>query len=67
MKQITLLAGLFLLVGIISCRDTKKEQQEIDQMIEQVETIEKQIEETATEVDQKAEELQEALKALDSI
>ena len=67
MKHITLIAGLFLLVGIISCRDTKKEQQEIDQMIEQVETIEKQIEETATEVDQKAEELQKALKALDSI
>lgn len=67
MKHITILLGLFLLFGTLSCRDTNKEKEEVEQIIEQVESIEKQVEETAVEVDQKAEEVQEALKELDSI
>lgn len=55
------------LVGIISCRDTKKEQEELDKTLDTIESVEQEIDETVEEVEKKGEEVESALKQLDSI
>jgi len=62
----TLLIACFLLASF-SCRDTKKEQEELEQAIEQVQEVEKQVEEATEDLDAKAKEAEEALMELDSI
>ena len=56
-----------ILIGIVSCRDTKKEQEELDKTLDTIESVEKEIDETVEEVAKKAEEVESALKKLDSI
>lgn len=58
--------SLFL-IGFISCRDTKKEQEELDKTLDTIESVEQEIDETVEEVEKKAEEVEMALKQLDSI
>jgi uncharacterized protein YoxC len=67
MKKISLLIASFFLIGVISCRDTKKEQEELDKTLDTIESVEEEIDETVEEVEKKAEEVESALKELDSI
>ncbi len=67
MKKISLLVISIILIGIVSCRDTKKEQEELDKTLDTIESVEQEIDETVEEVEKKAEEVESALKALDSL
>ena len=67
MKKISLLVMSIILIGIVSCRDTKKEQEELDKTLDTIESVELEIDETVEEVEKKAEEVESALKELDSI
>ncbi len=67
MKKISLLVMSIILIGIVSCRDTKKEQEELDKTLDTIEAAEQEIDETVEEVEKKAEEVESALKELDSL
>lgn len=67
MKKISLLVMSIILIGIVSCRDTKKEQEELDKTLDTIESVEQEIDETVEEVAKKAEEVESVLKELDSI
>jgi len=67
MKKLSLLALSVLFMGVISCRDTKKEQQELDATLDKIEAVEQEIDDTVEEVEKKAEEVESALNALDSL
>lgn len=67
MRTFSALLIASILFTSFSCRDTKKEQEELEQAIEQVEEVEKQVEEASEELDAKAKEAEEALMELDSI
>lgn len=59
------LALLFIFIGAISCRDTKKEEEETQATMAEIETVETEVEELAKEVEVQAVELEDALKELD--
>lgn len=67
MKKFSLLSLSILFIGIISCRDTKKEQQELDATLDKIEAVEQDLRETSEEVENKAKEAESALIELDSI
>lgn len=67
MKKLSLLALSVLFMGVVSCRDTKKEQQELDATLDKIESVEQEIDDTVQEVEKKAEEVESALIELDSI
>ena len=67
MKKISLLAMSVLFVGIVSCRDTKKEQEELDSTLDAIEAVELEIDDTVEKVEKKTEEVESVLKQLDSI
>ena len=67
MKKISLLVMSIIFIGIVSCRDTKKEQEELDKTLDTIESVEQEIDETVEEVEKKAEEVESALKELDSL
>lgn len=67
MKKISLLAMSILFVGIVSCRDTKKEQEELDSTLDAIEAVELEIDDTVEKVEKKTEEVESVLKQLDSI
>jgi uncharacterized membrane protein YjjP (DUF1212 family) len=54
-------------LGIISCRDTKKEEEETEAKLEQIEAVEAEVDEMSEDIEAKEVELEEALKELDSI
>ena len=56
-----------LFIGISSCRDTKKEQQELDATLDKIKAVEQEVDQTNQELDQKAEEVEAALSELDSL
>ena len=57
MKKISLLAMSILFVGIVSCRDTKKEQEELDSTLDAIEAVEQEIDDTVEKVEKKTEEV----------
>ena len=67
MKKLSMLVMSVLFIGIISCRDTQKEQEELDATLDKIETVEKEIDETTEELDKKADEVESALSELDSL
>ncbi|SNQ42213.1 hypothetical protein [Cellulophaga lytica] len=67
MKKLSLLCLSIFFIGIISCRDEKKEQQELDATIDKIEAVEQEIDETVEEIEKKSEEVEAALSELDSI
>ena len=67
MKIVSKIFLALLLVAFISCRDTAKEEAELNEAIEEVEEIEAEVETIAEEVETNAEELEEPLKELDSL
>jgi uncharacterized protein (DUF3084 family) len=67
MKTLLKLFVLLLLVGQISCKDTKKEAAESEAALEEIEAVENTVNEASEELDQNLKELEEALQELDSI
>ena len=67
MKIVSKLLFAFLLISIVSCRDTAKEEAELNATIEEVETMNQELDEISNEVDSNAKELEESLEELDSI
>lgn len=67
MKTILKLVVVIMVIGLVSCRDTKKEEAELEAQIEQIESIEAEAATLTEKVDADAKELEEALKELDSI
>lgn len=58
---------LTLLIGFVSCKDAKKEEAEAKVIIEQVESIEKEMDSISDSIDKEAKELEDALNELDNI
>ena len=67
MKYFVQIFALVMILGLVSCRDTKKEEAEAEAAIEEVETVEEEAAQLTEELDKEAAELEEALKELDSI
>ncbi|MFK7811315.1 MAG: hypothetical protein AB8B59_02405 [Maribacter sp.] len=67
MKKLSIVVMSVLFVGVISCGDTKKEQQELDATLDKIEAVEQDIDQTTEELDQKAEEVKSALSELDNL
>ena len=56
-----------LILTFISCKDTKKEEDTNDAVVEEIEAVEAEIDEISSEVDKEAKELESALNELDNI
>ena len=67
MKKLSMMALAILFVGVVSCRDEKKEQQELDATLDKIESVELEMDNTLEEVEKKAEEVESALSELDSL
>lgn len=67
MKIVVKLLLVIAVVTFASCRDTKKEEAETQQVLEQVEAVEQEANEISEKIEQDANELEDALKDLDSI
>lgn len=65
-KSAVLVLGL-LFIGLLSCRDQKKEEEVLNKKLDKIESVEKQVDEAVEELDQKSKEVEEALSELDSI
>ncbi|MGW9684750.1 hypothetical protein [Flagellimonas sp. 2504JD1-5] len=63
-----LMAFIFMIgLVIVACKDTKKEQEELNQKLEQIEAVETAVDSTLNVVNEKAEQVEELIKELDSI
>ncbi len=54
----------FLLLG---CKDTKKEETQLNQQLDEIETVEKTLDSTVKDVHDKAKAVEDLIKDLDSI
>lgn len=59
--------GCLAVLLSLSCKDTEKEEKELNQKLEQIESVEQAVDSTVTEVEEKASEVQGMIKELDSI
>ena len=55
------------LIVIVSCRDSKKEEEETKAAVEKIDKIEAEVEELTEDINMKEKDLEEALKELDSL
>ncbi|MFH6604439.1 hypothetical protein ACEZ3G_13180 [Maribacter algicola] len=67
MEKIGMWAICLLFTGIISCKETADEQQELSETLDKIESVEKAIDETSEELEKKANDVEEALQELDNI
>lgn len=67
MKILSKMLLVILLVGFVSCRDTKKEEEATEAAIEKIEVVESEAEEISNKINEEAAELEDSLKELDSI
>ncbi|WP_300025990.1 hypothetical protein [uncultured Maribacter sp.] len=67
MKKLNISVVFFILLCAFSCRDTAKEQEELDATLDKIEAVEEDLKETSKEVESKAKEVESALSELDSI
>ncbi|MBT8262536.1 MAG: hypothetical protein KJO05_06915 [Bacteroidia bacterium] len=67
MKVVLKLFIVLFVLGLTSCRDTKKEEAELEAVTEQIESVEEEATNIAEEIDAEAEELEETLSELDSL
>ncbi|XLS27962.1 hypothetical protein ACJD0Z_12220 [Flavobacteriaceae bacterium M23B6Z8] len=67
MKKLTLLMLSLVFMGLFSCRDNKKEQEQLDATLDKIEAVESEVDETIEAVEQKTEEVESALEELDSL
>jgi hypothetical protein len=66
-KKLNILVLSFIFLGAVSCRDTEKEEQQLDATLDKIEAVEQDLEKTSEEVESKAKEVESALMELDSI
>lgn len=52
---------------VISCGDTKKEEEELEATLDKIEAVEQDIDETTEKLKQKADEVESALNELDNL
>ncbi|WP_025739482.1 hypothetical protein [Aquimarina pacifica] len=67
MKICIKLIFLLFLIGITSCKDLKKEEEETKVIVEKIEAIETELDQISEDVDAKVKELEASLEDLDSI
>ncbi len=68
MRTMTKILTLFFLMAmIVSCVDKKKEHDEVQRAVKEIEAIEEGIDKAAEEVEKKAEELEKTIEELDNI
>ena len=67
MKILMKITMVLFLVGIVSCRDTKKEEEAEKAVIEKIEAVENEAEEISKKINEEATEVENSLKELDSI
>ena len=67
MKILMKIIMVLFLVGIVSCRDTKKEEEAEKAVIEQIEAVENEAEEISKKINEEASEVENSLSELDSI
>ncbi|TVZ14327.1 hypothetical protein JM81_0530 [Maribacter sp. MAR_2009_72] len=67
MKKLSMLMMSVLFIGVVSCRDTKKEQEQLDATLDKIEAVEQDLDQTTEELDQKVEEVESALNELDNL
>ena len=67
MKILMQFMMLIFLVGVVSCRDTKAEEEANKEVIEQIEAVENEVEEISKKIEEEANEVENSLKELDSI
>ncbi|WP_417236624.1 hypothetical protein [Bizionia paragorgiae] len=68
MKTLLKLLAIMFFLGVVACKDTKKEAQETvlaKEDIETIETIEKEMEEISEAIEKNAKELDKALEELE--
>ena len=65
MKKLSVIVLAVICIGIISCRDSKKEEKKSEGTLEKIETVEKELDETNQELKNKAKEAGDALNELD--
>lgn len=62
-----LILAFFVSFIFLACKDTKKEEAELNQQLEEIKTVEQTIDSTVNDVHQKAKEVEDLIKELDSI
>jgi uncharacterized protein YlxW (UPF0749 family) len=68
MKTLIKVCALFFaLTVIVSCKDTKKEEDETNAIVEEIESVEKDVNAIAEELEQEAKALEDALKDLENL
>ena len=67
MKILMKIVMVLFLVGVVSCRDTKAEEEATKAAIEKIEAVENEAEEISKKINEEAIEVEESLKELDSI
>lgn len=67
MRKVGMLVLSVVFIGILSCKDTQKEEEALEAAIEKIETVEEEVSETIKEVEEKATEVDAALSELDSL
>lgn len=67
MKAIFKLSLLCLLFVVTSCRDTKKEEAEVEATVEQIEAIESETEQVSEALEKEAKDLEKELNELDNL
>lgn len=67
MKTLFRVLLVCLFIGVVSCRDTKKEEAETQAVVEQIEVIEDQADEISEDIQNQADELQKELEELENI
>jgi len=67
MKILMKIIMVLFLVGIVSCRDTKKEEEAEKAAIEKIEAVENEAEEISKKINEEATEVENSLNELDDI
>lgn len=67
MKLILKLIAVLFVVGLVACKDTKKEEEASEVVDEQIQAIEAEIDSASMELDENAKDLEQSIKDLDDI
>lgn len=67
MNRLLKFIAIFFVLGLISCRETKKEEETPNAAIEQIEAVEKEAEEISKEIEKESEDLKNQLNELDNL
>ena len=66
-KVMIFVLALALLTPALSCKDTKREQEKLDEQLKQIEAVETTIDSTLNHIDKKVEEIEDMIKEIDSL